>query len=216
MSNNDSFNIAVSMIKEKLHIDNKQVMYVYFTDQGLIKCISPVEDLTLDSNLLKTEMQLTQVKHLVEGKANIAQFRIKKTKGKVPQYEIVAKKTNILPNKKLNRTLSKIFKKNVKKWDLQISLFLSSKKVEFKLSQDIITEFKSNTQDLSLANINGLQVLSFYITQLDSPHILVKSIDVKVSDLLNRPVVFDLDIDISKYDIYTKPIFKIYSYKEIA
>lgn len=208
--------IAAEIIKERLAQQEQQNMIVYFTKEGTIKCISPIEDESMEATLQKTIMPLSKVKRFIDGTANINLFFVKQKPGKITEFDIIEKTSSIGYVKKLDRSLTKVeFKDNVE-WELKIEWNSFKNTVTFILHDRIVSEFNERIHDITNADINGYRVLHFHLTAPDRPELLVETLSVKVSELISHQPEFKIEHDVSELSLYTKKIFKKYSYKEVT
>ncbi len=56
---------------------------------------------------------------------------------------------------------------------------------------------------------SGDTVMNFYVAEYNDPNLLFKKINIQISELANKDVIFNIDLP-EKFSIYTRRIFKKY------
>ncbi len=166
------------------------VAYVYYNDANNIVMISPRK--YDDQQFI--EVPFERVSDFLEGKKDFDRYDLEYFK--TGSVKVVENKNFI--RKRLIYEIKESQNLN------QVNVFYGSDSWEFVLSNDAVNI-------LEKSNMNSL--MRFFVTIKSKPQLLIRTIEIKRSDLVSRTgvnFVFDEEKDLRKISLYTFPEFDSY------
>lgn len=216
-STQSEFQKAVEEFKRQHNEEISREMFVYFDQSGNIKCISPLQDAEHHDRYLHTKKKLFEVYKFITGELAPNRYKIEKVDGKIGEYEIKKRSSEVSYVRTLERFLTEIVEGYEKRYELEIIADESSKIITFKFTDEVRQEIIGSVEDIFQATIHGLKVLKFYCTTKNDPSMLVESFEVPIHKLLSEGAVeMDYNVDIRDYSIFTRRVLNKYGYKIIG
>lgn len=193
-----------------------KMMFVYVDAAYNIKAISPVADDTHDYRFVM--FPVDDVRMFLEGKSSLSQFKLVQNMKDITKFDIMPKIVELDNIRQLDSFLMPVQYKNDKA-EIQIIHFLKSKKLEFRIHKSTRASIlASNSTEAGNVVVVSVPKLQFYFCANEDPCFLIHSIEVVTDYLINewgQTIFYEDELDLTMATIFTKKIFREYSYEEI-
>lgn len=180
-------------------------MWVYFDDNGIIKCVSPVQDdENLPQGLIKHQFPINQVMHLIDGTGSLSKYIVKPDLEKKSGYIISKRQETQNVTLKMNRFVTQLSSTT----PAQIQVQVTSDKLIFTMCDELKQELSSER------TYRGHKILPFYITARNNPYVLLEEILIPTDCLIHDAYYIHKlqnNIDPCETSIYAKQIFDSYN-----
>lgn len=181
---------------------SRTTMFVYFNDEGSIKCISPVKDDPMSFEFECTEFDIQDVIGFIDGSLRSLNYRIKPKKDKITEYEIVEKKKHGVHVVRLNKFLSQI---PFDSGEADLTIEIKKSKIKFSLASHLRSELVGKN------TILGLKRMPFIVTAKNNPYVVIQEFYIQAEKLIKNQVVeYNINFVKDSISVYTKKVLESY------
>ena len=187
-------------------------MYVYFTDTGNIKSISPVK--RNDTEGLKTaEFSVSEVRDFLLGTKNIHRYAVIEDE-LTGSMKFVSKEEEHSTIKTVGRYLSEVTNEYNDDHDIMIEHDVRRKHIRVTMSGTTTPEKAKINKSL----VSNMSSLKFYFTLHGDPNLIVCMFTVPVNELIDNDVFINLEHygdELNNATLFTKKVLGKYHYRKL-